>query len=242
MDFSNGREDEIFNLITPAAAVRRNFSFLDGKESISVETAMKKASDSTGVSPALWRGGLKNSNGQEIYSLTYGNIEADISKAGGILCRLINPQPCSESIYNTEDLKAEAEKFLSVQGYRDMIVIFSSEDEFTVSFSFAPMVNGVLLLTAHTEIDLCRSNRAVTYFDALNYIKNYRSNVHIASEMPKTDNLIPKNLLLNETVVCVADIDGNEKLCCLAVCSFGRDKVHIYIDYYSLKIIKTRMA
>jgi hypothetical protein len=49
-----------------------------------------------------------------------------------------------------------------------------------------------------------------------------------------TDN----TLTVEKSYVCIADIDGRERLCYLAVCPFNGGKVWAYIDYFRYEVIK----
>lgn len=243
LDFLNGSEDEVFGIIAPASAEKKQSSFFAERESISADDAKNTASSVTGISRALWRGGeVGSDNGVEIYSLTNGDIEVDICKAGGVIYRIINPQPCADAVYGIEDARKKAVDFLKIHGFDNMTEIDSDEKSFTAGFVFAPEINGVLLLTAKLEIDICLSSGAVTYFDSSDYIRCYRTDIAAVGGSPDISRFIPQMLTLKKALVCIADIDGTEKLCRLAVCSFENDKVYIFIDYYSLRIIKTVMA
>lgn len=240
LDFFNGTEDEIFEIISPASAKSRKSIFLKDRSSISADEAKKNASDITGISPALWRGGENtNSGGVEIYKLTNGDTEVDICKSGGIIYRIVNPKPCDDKVYNIDDARKKAVEFIKIHGFENMIEIDSNENMFTAEFAFAPEINGVLLLTAKIEIDICLASGAVTYFDASECIRCYRTDIPYTEEIPDISCLIPETLTLNDTLACVANIDGREKLCVLAVCSFETDKVYVFFDYFSLKSVKT---
>lgn len=241
LDFYNGTEDEIFRIITSAASVSGGFSFLEGKESISVDDAKKKASDVTGIPQALWRDGKTDSSGTEIYSLTNGDIEVDICKRGGMIYKMVNPQPCDSAVYSADDAHKKAVEFLEIHGFENMIEFYRRQEMFTVSFVFMPEVNGVLLLTSEIEIEICLASGKVTYFDTEEYIKRYRTDISAPNGIPEISSLLPYGLAAEKTVVCLADIDSREKLCILAVCPFENNNVYIFIDYYSLKIIKTVM-
>lgn len=243
LDFYNGTEDEIFSIITPASAEKREFIFFEGKESISADEAKNTASAITGISHALWRGGeITGDDGIEVYALICGDTAVDICKTGGAVKRIIDPLPCKESVYNVEDARKKAVAFLADNGFENMVTISAAKEEFTAGFVFAPQINGVLLLTAKIEVDICLASGKVTYYDATDYIMRYRTDIAAVNGIPEVENLIPQLLTLKKVFLCVDDINGAERLCCLAVCSFDGDTVYVYIDYYTLKIIKTRMT
>ncbi len=240
LDFFNGTEDEIFEIIAPASANARESAFLEGRESVSADEAKSAASEITGISYALWRGGeSKNDNGIEIYTLTNGDTEADICKQGGIIYRIINPQPCDSTVYGIDDARKKAVDFMKIHGFENMVEIDSKKNMFTAEFVFVPRINGIMLLTAKIEIDICLASGTVTYFDASEYIRRYRTDIAHTGGKPDISGFLPEMLTLEESFICIADIDGEEKLCILADCSFESDKVFVFIDFYSMKTIRT---
>lgn len=241
LDFENGNEKEIFGLIKPTAADTGDFSLLSGKGRISEDEARAKASGAVELNSALWRKNEKNADGIEIYLLTHGDTEVDISVAGGILCRLVNPLPCAAAVYSQTEAQEKARNFLKRQGYPDMVLMSGEQSEFAARFSFAPEVNGILLLTASVEIDVCLASGEITFFDGAQYIKNYSPEINADMGSPDLGRLLPDNLVLNKTLPCIADIGGRERLCYLAVCSFEGDEVWVCFDGSSLEVLKTEI-
>ncbi len=239
LDFSNGEEDEIFSFASQTQS--GDIVFLDGKETVSVENAKKRASEIISIDSVLWRVDEINSCGFAVYSLTHADTAVEICKAGGSLCRLINPMPCAEPLFDADDALGKAEKFLQLHGYSDMEVLSGEADDFTARFFFVPEVNGVLLLTSPVETDVCLASGNITYFDASEYIKNYRTDIYAGGGVPDIRGLLPTDVLLKDAKVCLADIGGRERLCVLAVCGFDDGEVWIYVDYQSMKIIKTAL-
>lgn len=240
LDFFNGTEDEISDIITPASAKVKESIFLEGRESVSADEAKLTASNITGISYALWRGGeSKDDNGIEIYALTNGDARVDICKSGKIIYRIINPQPYENTVYSIDDARKKAVDFMKIHGFENMNEIDSNKNRFTADFVFVPEINGVLLLTARIEIDICLASGAVTFFDASEYIRRYRADIGYSGGVPDVSGFLEGMLTLEKSFVCIADINGKEKLCILAVCWFESDKVFVFIDFYSMKTIGT---
>lgn len=239
LDYSNGSENEIFTVSATAQSHSSKSFFLDGKETVSAEEAKETASGIIEIDSVLWRESEMQKIGFDIYSLTHGDTAVEICKAGGALCRLINPSACSEAVLSVDDALIKAEDFLKNHDYYGMKVTGGETYGFTARFGFAPEVNGVLLLTSSVQIVVCLSSGDITYFDASEYIKNYREDVFAGGGMPDISGMLPTNVSLKGTKLCLAEIDGRERLCCLAVCDFNGDEVWIYVDYQSCKILKT---
>lgn len=241
LDFSNGSEDEIFSLTAPASAHGSEPKILEGKKSVSAQQAKQTASEAAAVNPALWREKTADGGGYGIYLLTHADTAVEICVSGGIIRRIINPVPCSEKVYGAREAREKAEAFLKTQGFGETELLKESEGDFTASFRFAPSANGVLLMTAVIDIEICLASGNVTYFDASDYIRRYRTDIFAETESVDLSGILPDNLTLRKTVVCLADIAGRERLCRLAVCSFNGSRVRVYVDYQSLKIIKTEI-
>lgn len=233
-------DDEIYGLISAASAEGGGSVYLDGRDSISVDKAKSTASVLTGINEALWREGESSAvDGTEIYALRNGDTEVDICKSGGVIYRIINPQPCGSAVYSLDDARKKAAEFLGSRGFENMTEIKSAENIFTVDFVFAPEMNGVLLLPAKIEIEVCLASGKVTYFDASAYITRYRTDVAAAGSVPDAERFVPGIVTYEKSLLCTADVDGAEKLCVLAVCRYEYNKVYIFIDYYNMKTIKT---
>lgn len=241
LDFYNGKEDKIFEIIAPAATDVKHYAFLAGKDTVSAEYAMQKAGDVTGIQPSTWRI-AENGGRTDSYSFICGDTRVDISKAGGIIYGIINPQPFGTAVYSSADALKKAAGFLKTCGFDDMKTVYENSGEFTAFFVFVPEIRGILLMTAKTEIEISLVNGKITYFDASEFLERYRTDVGTANSIPDITDFLPYGLTPEKTSVCVADIDGREKLCILAVCPFEKDNVYIFIDYYSLKTIKTLIA
>ncbi|MBQ2841458.1 MAG: germination protein YpeB [Clostridia bacterium] len=242
LDFYNGNENGIFSIITPVSSASERCAYLREKNNVSADEAKQTAGRAAEILPALWREGEMNENGVDLYVFTCGDTEVDICKAGGILYRLINPQPCGAVVYTADDARKKAVEFMKIHDFKNTVELCAEQEEFTARFVFLPEINGVLLLMAKIDIEICLASGKVIYFDASEYVKRYRTDISAPGEMPEISAVMPYGLIPKNTFVCVADIEGREKLCILAVCPFEQNKVYIFFDYYSLKIKKTVTA
>ncbi|MBQ8016214.1 MAG: germination protein YpeB [Clostridia bacterium] len=241
LDYSNGNEEEIFALVSPATAKPRESIFLADKAKISQADARAMASRVVGISSALWRICEKQQNGIEVFALRYGDIEIDICKAGGAVCRLINPLPCAEVFYSFEEAEKKAADFFKKQGYYDMVAVSGEQNEFAARFSFAPKTNGILNLTAAAQVSVCLASGGITDFNASEYIKNHRKDLNFSFGNPDLSAFLAPELVLKETLHCFAQVDGRERFVCVAICSFEADEAWIYIDASSFEVLKAEI-
>lgn len=239
LDYSNGKEGEIFAQAALVSVSYGHCAVLQGMETVPIEYAKKKAGGIIGVDAVLWREGeAKRESGFEVYSLFHADSEAEICKSGGLLCRLVNPQPCGKAVFSARDALTKAKEFVKNQGCAAGELIGSAVGALEADFCFVPKVNGVLLLTAPVMVSVCFSNGEITFFDASEYIKNYRDNMRVSAVVPDVSGMFPDDLTVEKAFVCFAEIDGRERLCLLAVLSEKDEKFTAYIDYSEFKIIK----
>ncbi len=240
LDYSNGKEKELFKLVSPASAQVGGYMLLDGKRKISETDARQIASGVIGINPTLWRK-RESYYAEELYSLKYGDVSVEICEKGGALFRMVNPMPSAEAFYSADEAKATARQFLRTHGFDGMTCMKKKSDDFNAEFEFVPSVNGVLLLNAGVRISVCLSNGEVTFLDASEYLKNYRTDVFFKEGSIDASGVLPAMLEINETSQCIADINGKTKRCLLAVSSFDGAEVWSYIDFESGRVLKTEI-
>ena len=234
LDYSNGREDELFGG-TKSASANGRYEILSGEETVSVVFAKEKASGIIGIDEVLWR---ESDSAEGVYSLFHGDCKVEITKSGGRLIKIINPLPCAERVYTLGDAELKAKRFIENQGIESTEIIGNRLNDFTADFRFVPSVNGVLLLTAPIDISVCLSSGEITFFDASDYIRNRRSDVYASSSVPDLGEFLSEKLEPKKNAVCIADINGRERLCYLAICGFEDGELWVYIDYADLHVLK----
>ena len=235
LDYSNGTENSIFSV---ASSAPKNSFFLDGREHISDETARKTASGYIKINPELWRENKPSERSFEVYSFYHGDTAVEICKNGGLLCRLVNPLRCDTAEFSVDDAEKKAEKFLESCGYKDCIAVESGKSEFTAGFVFAPRVNGILLLTAEIQAEVCLATGEITLFDSSEYIENFRNDIYADAVLSDFSGRLPPNLIMQKADICYADIGGKEQICYIADCIFEGEFVRAYIDYNTLKVLR----
>lgn len=234
LDYSNGKEKELFAVEALSAKIS---SFLADKERLTLGQAKRVAESLTGINCVLWREG---EGGELSYSLYHGDTAVEICRQGGTVVSYVNPLPCGERVLNENDALEKAKAFAKKCGYGVAEYVASETHLFTADFTLAPEINGVLLLTSAVRVNVCLASGEITYFNGGKYIENYRTDVY-AEGLPDVRPFLPSGVSLEKSLVCLAEIDGKEKLCILANCSYSDGKADIYIDYNTMKIIKSSL-
>ena len=239
LDYTNGKETELFRQISPASAQAREYGFLAGLSKIPIQSAKDFASLVSGVNSALWRECDDTDSPIPLHSFRHGDVRVDICENGGMLCRLINPVKCETAFYTESEAETFASDFLSECGFNDMVCTDKSLSEFSSVFVFVPSVNGILLMNAPVEIAVCLSNGAITFFDSSEYLRKYRTDIDAMQN--EINIVLPENFEVRESVRCIADINGKEKQCILAFSDFEGEEVRSYIDAQSGRVLKTEI-
>lgn len=238
LDYTNGKEKELFKLVSPVSAQVGKYVLLSGKEKISEDTAREIAGEIVGINPTLWRTGEDTQAEIALHSLRHGDAAVDICENGGMIYRIINPSGCKKAFYGISQAEDFAKEFLESNGFSDMVCTEKELGEFEADFVFAPSVSGVLLLNASVRATVCLSDGKVTHFEAADYIRNYSQEV---SSSGVAAVVLPPNLDVRETLKCVAEINGRERNCILALSDFEGDEVLTFVDAESGRVLKTEI-
>lgn len=239
LDYSNGKETQLFKLISPVSAQVGEYGIIADLSKVSPQTAKEFASLVSGVNSSLWRECESAGLPISLHSFKHGDVRVDICENGGMLCRFVNPVKGGAAFYTESEAENFASDFLLQCGFNDMVCTDKSSSEFSSVFVFVPSVNGILLMNAPIEIAVCLSDGTVTFLDSSEYLRKYRTDVETVQD--EINIVLPPNLEARETVRCIADINGKEKQCILAFSDFEGSEVRSYIDAQSGRVLKTEI-
>lgn len=238
LDFANGTEKELFSRFVSASVQIKTVG--TEKQRVTVQTAKNNAADFLGIQPQLLReNGEENLNGMRTYKFSHNGVTVNVCAFGGSVCRFIDSHLCTGGECATEEAIRAAEKMMKKTGCSDFEIFFSHKDGFSADFVFAPVKNGILILTSTVHIEVCLGECRIIGFDASEYYKSNTKNVDTISGNVDISRLLPVNLTFLESRLCYTEIDGNERYCYLAECLLGGEKVFVFIDYYTLKTVET---
>lgn len=241
LDFANGTEKELFSRFA-SASVQINTVRAD-KKRVTVQTAKNNAADFLEIQPQLLReNGEESLNGLWIYKFSHNGVTVNACAFGGEVCRFVDSHLCVGAECTIEEARQAAEKMMEKIGCDDYELVFSQKGEFSADFLFAPVINGILILTGTVRMEICLGECRIISFDASDYYKSSPERIEPLAENVNISRLLPNNLTLLKTRLCYTEIDETEKYCYLAECLFGDEKVFVFIDYYTLKTLKTVFA
>lgn len=241
LDFSNGTEEELFSKFASASVQPATVG--TGKQSVTVHTAKDNAAEFLGVQPQLLREkGEEDFDGVQTYKFYHDGVSINICRYGGEICRFVDSHLCTGSRCGFEEAENAAREMMKKTECGEYELVSYRKSDFSVSFIFAPVINGILLLTGTVRIEVCLGECRIISFDAADFYKSYPKELLALSENAEVSTLIPDNLTFLGSRICCAEIDGKEKYCYFIKCLLGSEKVFVFIDYYTLKTLKTFFA
>lgn len=238
LDFSNGTEAELFSKFASASVQSKTVG--TDKQSVTVHTAKDNAAEFIGIQPQLLREkGEEDFNGVQTYKFSHNGVSINICRYGGEVCRFIDSHLCTDSRCGFEEAENAAKEMMKKTGCNDYELVFYQKGDFSVNFIFAPVINGILLLTGAVRIEVCLGECSIISFDAADFYKSYPKELLPLSKNADVSSILPDNLTFLSSSICYAGINGEEKYCYFVKCLLGGEKVFAFIDYYTLKTLKT---
>lgn len=241
LDFSNGTEKELFAKF--ASAPVQSKTVRTDKQSVTVHTAKENAAEFIGIQPQLLREkGEEELDGLQTYRFSHDGVSINICRYGGEVCRFIDSHLCSRAQCSFEEAENAAREMMEKTGCDEYELVFYGKSDFSVNFIFAPVINGILLLTGTVRIEVCLGECRIISFDAEDFHKSYPAQLLTLTENADVSALLPDNLTFLSSRICHAEIDAKERYCYFVKCLLRSEKVYIFIDYYTLKTVKTVFA
>lgn len=237
LDFSNGKESELFSRFADAAAAVTQIS---GKNAVTVQQAKEIAAEFAGVKASLLRSDGEENVGEIItYRFYHNETIINVGKFTGEICRVLTNHICINPQFSFSQAQEAAGRLMNKLGCADYDFVYSENGDFSAKFVAAPVINGILFLPAAVNIEICLGECGTVGFDAGGFALNHPAELADLKENADVSELIPENLVLQKSRLCCADFDGTEKYCYLAECLLKNEKVLIFIDYHTLKTLKT---
>lgn len=241
LDFSNGTEKELFSKFASASVQVK--TVVNNKNSVTVQTAKDNAAEFLAVQPQLLREkGEENLDGLQTYKFSYDRISINICRYGGEVCRFVDSHLCTDSRCSLENAENEAREMMKKTGCNEYELVLYQDSDFSVNFIFAPVINGILLLTGTVHIEVCLGECRIIGFDASDFYESYPKELLPITENADVSSLLPDNLTFLSSSLCCVGINGKEKYCYFVKCLLGSEKVFVFIDYYTLETVKTVFA
>ncbi len=203
------------NTITEGEAKKKAAAFLECRE-----TELHTDSEETGAI--------------ELYCFSKGEKSVAITKKGGYLCYMTNPDYSLESSLDEKQASERAKKFLIKNGYKGMKEHYYSIFDGVCTINFAYTQGGIVFYADLIKISVALDSGKIVAADARGFLSNHceRSLPKVKVSLEKAKNTLSPALFLKKTALAlIPGKDGKEKLCYeLHVEDKAKQEALIYID------------
>ena len=100
-------------------------------------------------------------------------FDASISKKGGKVIEFNHYKECSKNNYDVNACEEIATKFLEKLGLKDMKAVWRSQSEYTLTFNFASLVDGIICYSDLIKVNVCRERGEVSGMEGKTYYSNH---------------------------------------------------------------------
>ncbi len=100
-------------------------------------------------------------------------FDASVSKKGGKVIEFNYYQDCSSNSYDENSCEEIATAFLKKLGLNNMKAVWRSQSEYTLTFNFASIVDGVICYSDLIKVNVCRERGVVSSIEAKTYYSNH---------------------------------------------------------------------
>lgn len=151
-----------------------------------------------------------------LYCFSKGEKSIGITKNGGLLCYITNPDLSLEAAIGEEQASSVAEAFLQKCGYDSMKKSYYSTYDGVCTVNFAFEKGGVVYYADLIKVSVALDSGEVVAVDARAYLTNHceRTLPKISCSAKKAKSLVSKELTLKKTALAlIPGKDGKERLC-----------------------------
>ena len=207
---------------------------LEGRDEISIQAAKSRAAKFLSCEEKELVRESDEDSALGLYCFSRGGRTVGLTKRGGLLCYLTNPNYAGKSAISAESAVKVARSFLSDAGYDNMKETAYSTYDGVCTIRFVPREKGVLYYADEIRVGVALDTSTVVAVDARAYLTH-----HTARELPEetvtlktaVGNLADELDLLEYKKAVIPLADGTEALCHELHC---RDKagqeVLVYAD------------
>ena len=100
-------------------------------------------------------------------------FDASISKKGGKVIEFNHYKECDKNNYDVNACEEIATKFLEKLGLKDMKAVWRSQSEYTLTFNFASLVDGIICYSDLVKVNVCRERGEVSGMEGKTYYSNH---------------------------------------------------------------------
>lgn len=175
-------------------------------------------------------------------------FDASISKKGGKVIEFNHYKDCSKNNYDVNSCEEIATKFLEKLGLKNMKAVWRSESEYTLTFNFASLVDGVICYNDLVKVNVCRERGEVSGMEAKTYYSNHttRSVNKVAISLDTATKKVSQEISIETSRLAIIPKGQNKEVLAYEFSGTRNDDVYyIYIDAITgkevniFKVVKT---
>lgn len=182
----------------------------------------------------------ENENGKiPCYRFSSEEVSVSVSKRGGYVVYMRKNRPIVDARFSYEQALGKAEKFMTDNGFDNMIDTYYYSDEGVCVINFAYLDGQTLCYTDLMKVGVALDNGEIVLYEAAGYLTNHTERafeVPIYTAEQAAEKLNP-NLVIEETsIVLIPTPAGQEKRCYEFLCLAENGKeILVYINTSTLE-------
>ncbi len=160
-------------------------------------------------------------------------FDASISKKGGKIIEFNHYKDCNKNNYDVNACEEIATKFLEKLGIKNMKAVWRSQSEYTLTFNFASLVDGIICYSDLIKINVCRERGEVSGMEGKTYYSNHtdRSVGNVLISLNSATEKVSQEIKIETSRLAIIPKGQNQEV--LAYEFSGKrndDTYYIYID------------
>ena len=188
-----------------------------------------------GVKPSELKDEADRDSALSLYCYSKGEKFIGITKKGGFLCYMTNPDFAREATISTEEAIKRASDFLKKQGFKGMASSYYSTFDDVCTVNFAYRENGITYYADLVKVSVSLDTGEIVAFDGEGYLMNHTERSLPKSTLSEAEcrKAVASSLQIAEVSSAVIPLKtGKEKLCYEYHCldKSRNQEVLVYVD------------
>ena len=213
--------------------LQQKAKFLEGRETVDIETALAEAKRVTGCDSLAAAG--ETAGNLPCYIFSAENWDVRITKAGGFAAAYSCSRPLGEASFTVAQALARGEEALRALGWGNFTRRYHSLNNGVLTINFARLDDGAVCYPDLVKVGIAMDTGEAVMLEAAGFLMNHTERdfptPRVTKEKAKAA-LSPRLTVQGEPALAVIPSDGlNENVCYEFSCTGDRDdQVLVYVD------------